>query len=154
MRLGHVDLKVADLERAVRFYCDVLGFTVAERSDEASIAFLRAEGDGAFHLALTAGESLGGAPPPPGSTGLDYVALLYPDRGALAAACRGLIEAGAPIERFDDHGVGESLYARDPDGNGLELYWERPRAAWPREDGELAMFTRPLELGDLVASSL
>jgi catechol 2,3-dioxygenase len=150
MRLGHVDLKVSDLERSVAFYRDVLGFSVAERSDEASIAFLRADGEGAFHLALTAGESTGGAPPSAHHTGLDYVALAYPDRRALAAAARALVAAGVPVERLDDHGVGESLYTRDPDGNGLELYWERPAAEWPLEDGELAMFTRELDIDELL----
>jgi catechol 2,3-dioxygenase len=153
VRVAHVDLKVGDLERSVRFYCDVLGFVVVERSDGAAIAFLRGEGDGPFHLVVSAAESEGGTPPPAGHAGLDYVGLLYPDRAALAEACRSVVAAGGAIERFDDHGVAESAYTRDPDGNGLELYWERPPDEWPRQDGRLAMTTRPLDVDELLRAS-
>jgi catechol 2,3-dioxygenase len=146
--IGHVHLKVADLERSLAFYRDVLGFDVVQRMGGRA-AFLSAGGYH-HHLGLNTWESLGGAPPPPGTTGLYHVAVRYPDRRALADALRRLESAGVPLEGAADHGVSESLYLRDPDDNGLELYRDRPPAEWPRSpNGELAMFVRPLDLDRL-----
>jgi catechol 2,3-dioxygenase len=147
--VGHVHLKVADLERAVAFYAGVLGFELTQRMG-ASAAFLSAGGYH-HHLGLNTWESRGGAPPPPGTTGLYHVAFRYPDRRALADALRRLLRAGVPLDGAADHGVSEALYLRDPDGNGVELYRDRPREAWPRQpDGTLAMVTRPLDLDALL----
>lgn len=147
--IGHVHLKVADLERAVGFYHDVLGFDLTQRYG-AGAAFLSAGGYH-HHIGLNVWESRGGSPPPPGSTGLYHVAIRYPTRATLADALRRLRAAGVPLDGASDHGVSEALYLRDPDDNGLELYWDRPREAWPRaEDGSLAMQTQPLDLDDLL----
>jgi len=148
-RIGHVHLKVADLERAIGFYSGVLGFEVTQRMGTRA-AFLAAGGYH-HHLGLNTWESAGGAPPPAGSTGLYHVAILYPSREQLADALRRLIRAGVKLEGAADHGVSEALYLRDPDGNGVELYWDRPQPEWPRsEDGRLAMFTQPLDLESLL----
>ncbi|MBW3660392.1 MAG: VOC family protein [Gemmatimonadetes bacterium] len=148
--IGHVHLKVSYLERAVAFYRDALGFEVTQRYGRGA-AFLSAGGYH-HHLGLNVWESRGGAPPPAGSTGLYHFAILYPTRAALADALRRLMDAGVPLEGASDHGVSESLYLRDPDGNGVELYRDRPRDEWPRsEDGTLRMVTRPLDLASLLA---
>jgi catechol 2,3-dioxygenase len=150
VRIGHVHLKVADLERALGFYRDVLGFELTQRYGR-DAAFVSAGGYH-HHIGLNVWESRGGGPPPPGSTGLYHVAILYPDRAALADALRRLIEAGIPLEGASDHGVSEALYLRDPDGNGIELYRDRPRAEWPRDgEGNIAMVTRPLDVKALLA---
>lgn len=147
--VGHVHLKVADLERAIRFYSDVLGFEVTQRMGD-SAAFLGADGYH-HHIGLNTWESRHGGPPAPGTTGLYHVAFLYPDRASLGSVLRRLVEGGIPLDGAADHGVSEALYLRDPDGNGLELYCDRPRELWPRgADGELAMFTRPLDLRSLL----
>src|SRR3954449_2265476 len=149
VRIGHVHLKVADLERALGFYCGVLGFDLMQRYGTQA-AFLSAGGYH-HHIGLNTWESLGGSPPPPGSTGLYHTAVLYPTRAALADALRRVRAAGILLDGASDHGVSEALYLRDPDQNGVELYWDRPRQAWPRgPDGELAMFTRRLDLADLL----
>src|SRR5262250_1556287 len=143
VRIGHVHLKVADLERAIAFYRDVLGFEVMQRYGREA-AFLSAGGYH-HHIGLNTWESQGGSPPPPGTTGLFHLAILYPTRAALADALRRLQKAGVPLDGASDHGVSEALYLRDPDQNGLELYWDRPKEAWPkRADGGLQMFTNPL----------
>ncbi len=150
VRIGHVHLKVADLERSLAFYCGVLGFELTQRYG-AQAAFVSAGGYH-HHIGLNTWESRGGSPPPAGSTGLYHVAILYPTRRALADALRRLVGANVPLEGASDHGVSEALYLRDPDDNGLELYWDRPRGAWPRDDaGGVAMFTRRLDLGGLLA---
>ncbi len=149
VRIGHVHLKVADLERALTFYCGVLGFELTQRYGKEA-AFVSAGGYH-HHLGLNTWESKGGSPPPPGTTGLFHVAILYPTRAALADALRRVTDAGIPLDGASDHGVSEALYLRDPDDNGLELYWDRPKNLWPRNaDGTLAMFTRPLDLGALL----
>jgi len=151
VRIGHVHLKVADLERSLAFYRDVLGFEETQR-DGNSAVFLSAGGYH-HHLALNTWESLGGRPPAPGTTGLYHVALLYPDRATLADALRRLQRAGIPLDGASDHGVSEALYLRDPDGNGVELYRDRPESEWPRDAaGKLAMVTRPLDLRALLAA--
>ena len=145
VRIGHVHLKVADLERAIAFYHGVLGFDVVQRLGH-SAAFLSAGGYH-HHLGLNTWESLGGEAPAPGTTGLYHSAILYPDRKTLADALRRVIAAGIELEGAADHGVSNSLYLRDPDGNGVELYCDRPESEWPRKpDGSLAMYTRPLDL--------
>ena len=150
--IGHVHLKVADLQRALDFYCGVLGFTLTQRFGS-SAAFVSAGGYH-HHIGLNTWESEGGSPPPPGSTGLYHVAILYPDRATLADALRRLREAGISLDGASDHGVSEALYLRDPDGNGVELYRDRPRAEWPTTpSGELAMLTRPLDLRALLAEA-
>ena len=147
-RIGHVHLKVADLERALAFYCGVLGFGLTQRYGSGA-AFIAAGGYH-HHIGLNTWESRGGSPPSPGTTGLYHVAILYPSRAALGDALRRLINAGIALEGGSDHGVSEALYLSDPDGNGVELYWDRPPAQWPRSaDGSLAMFTRALDLEDL-----
>ena len=149
VRIGHVHLKVANLERALRFYCGVLGFEITVRYGTQA-AFVSAGGYH-HHIGLNTWESLGGSPPPPGTTGLYHVAILYPTRKALADALRRLIAAGIPLDGASDHGVSEALYLRDPDDNGVELYWDRPQEAWPlTPEGELAMFTRRLDLNGLL----
>jgi catechol 2,3-dioxygenase len=148
VRIGHVHLKVADLERALNFYCDVLGFELMRR--EGGVAFISA-GDYHHHLALNTWESLGGSPPPPGTTGLFHLAILYPTRAELADALRRLRAAGIKLDGASDHGVSEALYLRDPDQNGVELYCDRPREAWPRgADGGLELLTQPLDLRALL----
>jgi catechol 2,3-dioxygenase len=149
-RVGHVHLKVSDLERALGFYCGVLGFDIMQRrGDEA--AFIAAGGYH-HHIGLNTWESKGGQPPPPGTTGLFHTAILYPSRAALADALRRLIAAEIVLDGASDHGVSEALYLRDPDQNGVELYWDRPREAWPQgADGCLAMFTKRLDLDALLA---
>jgi catechol 2,3-dioxygenase len=149
VRIGHVHLKVADVERALEFYCGVLGFELTQRYG-AQAAFVSAGGYH-HHIGLNSWESRGGGPPPPGSTGLYHVAILYPDRAALADALHRLIQAGVPLDGASDHGVSEALYLRDPDGNGLELYRDRPEGEWPRDDeGRIAMTTRPLDVDALL----
>jgi catechol 2,3-dioxygenase len=147
--IGHVHLKVADLERSLRFYRDVLGFEVTQGYGQDAV-FLSAGGYH-HHIGLNTWESKGGSPPAPGTTGLYHLAILYPTRAALADALRRLVTAGVALTGAADHGVSEALYLDDPDGNGVELYWDRPRADWPRtEDGKLAMSTRPLDLEELL----
>jgi catechol 2,3-dioxygenase len=149
VRIGHVHLKVADLERSLRFYCDILGFELQQRFG-AGAAFISAGGYH-HHIGLNTWESLGGSPPPPGTTGLYHTAILYPTRAQLGDALRRVLEAGVPLDGAADHGVSEALYLRDPDENGVELYWDRPRELWPRApDGALAMFTRRLDVGSLL----
>jgi catechol 2,3-dioxygenase len=149
VRIGHVHLKVADIDRALAFYRDVLGFELTQRLGSQA-AFISAGGYH-HHIGLNTWESRGGKPPQAGTTGLYHLAILYPTRAALADALRRLIAAGIPLEGASDHGVSEALYLRDPDDNGVELYWDRPQAQWPRgADGELAMFTRRLDLDDLL----
>jgi len=150
VRIGHVHLKVADLERALAFYCGVLGFELTQRYGP-SAAFISAGGYH-HHIGLNTWDSAGGSPPPAGATGLYHFAILYPTRAELADALRRLQSAGVPLEGASDHGVSEALYLRDPDQNGVELYWDRPPAQWPRSaGGRLAMFTRPLDLADLLS---
>ena len=147
--IGHVHLKVADLERSVAFYHGVLGFEVTQRWG-GSAAFLSAGGYH-HHLGLNTWESRGGPPPAPGTTGLFHLAILYPDRRSLADALRRLIDAEVPLDGASDHGVSEALYLRDPDQNGVELYRDRPKEQWPfSPSGELAMYTRPLDLEALL----
>jgi catechol 2,3-dioxygenase len=147
--IGHVHLKVADLERALGFYCGVLGFELTQRYGPGA-AFVSAGGYH-HHIGLNTWESSGGSPPPPGTTGLFHLAILHPTRASLADALRRLLEAGIPLDGASDHGVSEALYLRDPDQNGVELYWDRPEAEWPRApDGGLAMFTRHLDLQSLL----
>jgi catechol 2,3-dioxygenase len=149
VRIGHVHLKVADLERALGFYRDVLGFEVMQQLGRQA-AFLSAGGYH-HHIGLNTWESAGGSPPPSGATGLYHVAILYPKRALLADALRRLIAANIELDGAADHGVSEALYLRDPDGNGVELYRDRPQEEWPRTpDGELAMFTRALDLAGLL----
>jgi catechol 2,3-dioxygenase len=151
-RIGHVHLKVANLERSVAFYSGVLGFEVMQHFGSQA-AFLSAGGYH-HHIALNTWESLGGTPPPPGHTGLYHFAILYPGRRQLAGALKRLLEAGIRLDGASDHGVGEALYLHDPDGNGLELYWDRAPEQWPRAaDGRLAMYTRPLDLRSLLAEA-
>jgi catechol 2,3-dioxygenase len=149
VRIGHVHLKVADLEQSLAFYRDVLGFQLTQRFGSQA-AFLSAGGYH-HHLGLNTWESRGGSAPPPGSTGLYHVAIVYPTRALLADALRRLQKAGVPIEGASDHGVSEAIYLRDPDGNGVELYRDRPREQWPRtSDGSIEMFTHPLDLAALL----
>jgi len=147
--MGHVHLRVADLERALGFYHGLLGFEVTQRYGD-SAAFLSAGGYH-HHIGLNTWESLGGQPPAPGTTGLYHLAILYPTRAALADALRRLIAAKVPLDGASDHGVSEALYLRDPDGNGVELYWDRPQAEWPRDaEDKPAMYTRHLDLAGLL----
>jgi len=149
VRMGHVHLKVSDLERALGFYSGVLGFEVMQRMGD-SAAFLSAGGYH-HHIGLNTWESSGGSAPPAGTTGLYHLAIIYPSRAKLGDALRRLIEAQIPLDGAADHGVSEALYLRDPDGNGVELYWDRPQEAWPRDaKGGLAMYTRPLDLQRLL----
>jgi catechol 2,3-dioxygenase len=147
--IGHVHLKVSDLDRAVAFYSGVLGFEVTQRMGT-SAAFLSAGGYH-HHIGLNTWESYKGAPPGPGTTGLYHFAIRYPDRASLGDALKRLREAQVPLDGASDHGVSEALYLRDPDGNGIELYWDRPRSEWPREaDGTLKMVTDRLDLDSLL----
>jgi catechol 2,3-dioxygenase len=152
VRIGHVHLKVADIDRALSFYCGVLGFQLMQRFGREA-AFISAGGYH-HHIGLNTWESRGGSPPPPGSTGLYHLAILYPTRAALGDALRRLMEAKIPLDGASDHGVSEALYLRDPDDNGVELYWDRPREVWPRTpDGKLTMYTRHLDLMALLAAA-
>jgi len=145
-----VHLKVANLDRALAFYCGVLGFQLTQRMGD-SAAFISAGGYH-HHIGLNTWESEGGSPPAPGSTGLYHLAILYPTRAELADALRRLVAAKIPLDGASDHGVSEALYLRDPDGNGVELYWDRPRELWPRDpEGKISMFTRRLDLAGLLA---
>ena len=151
-RIGHVHLKVADLDRALSFYCGVLGFEVMQRRG-GEAAFVSAGGYH-HHIGLNTWESAGGQPPAPGTTGLYHLAILYPNRSALADALRRVMAAGIPLDGASDHGVSEALYLRDYDQNGVELYWDKPREQWPLNDrGELSMYTRRLNLEDLLATA-
>ena len=150
-RIGHVHLKVADLERALQFYCGVLGFQLQQRFGTQA-AFISAGGYH-HHIGLNTWESKDGSAPPPGTTGLYHLAILYPNRAALADALQRLMAAGIELDGAADHGVSEALYLRDPDGNGVELYRDRPAEEWPRTPaGELAMFTRQLDFDSLLAA--
>ena len=152
-RIGHVHLKVADLERAIGFYSGVLGFEVQQYYSRGRAAFLSAGGYH-HHIGLNTWESLGATPPPPGHTGLFHTAFLYPDRTALADALRRVLAAGIPLEGAADHGVSEAVYLRDPDGNGVELYRDKPEEEWPRDaEGRLAMINAPLDLDALLAEA-
>jgi catechol 2,3-dioxygenase len=147
--IGHVHLKVADIERALGFWRDVLGFEVQELLGDQA-AFLSAGGYH-HHIGLNTWESRGGPPPPRGTTGLYHVAIRYPTRAALADALERVLDAGIGLQGASDHGVSEALYLRDFDGNGVELYWDRPKEQWPRtQDGRLAMVTERLDVGDLL----
>ncbi|HEY1169894.1 MAG TPA: VOC family protein [Verrucomicrobiae bacterium] len=149
VRIGHVHLKVADLDRALNFYCGVLGFQLTQRYGRQA-AFISAGGYH-HHIGLNTWESLGGKPPAQGTTGLYHLAILYPTRATLADALRRVFNAGIELDGASDHGVSEALYLRDPDQNGVELYWDRPEPEWPRTtNGELAMITAPLDLDDLL----
>lgn len=151
-RIGHVHLKVSDLERAIDFYSGVLGFEVQQRYGPGA-AFLSAGGYH-HHIGLNTWESAGGTPPPRGHTGLYHTAFLYPDRAALAQAFRRVFDAGIPLDGAADHGVSEALYLRDPDENGVELYWDRPEAEWPRDaSGNLSMYNAHLDLQKLLAEA-
>lgn len=148
-RIGHVHLKVANLDRAIGFYHGVLGFAVTQRMGDQA-AFLSA-GDYHHHIGLNTWESAGGSPPPPGTTGLYHLAILYPTRRDLADALQRLINAGITLTGASDHGVSEALYLDDPDGNGVELYWDRPQADWPKDPtGSLRMFSHRLDLSNLL----
>ena len=143
--IGHVHLKVSEIDRALDFYVGVLGFDLMTRAGDQA-AFISAGGYH-HHIGLNTWESKGGAPPPQGTTGLYHVAIRYPDRAALGGVLRRLIEAGVPLDGASDHGVSEALYLHDPDDNGVELYRDRPREDWPTdEDGNFTMYTRPADL--------
>ena len=148
-RIGHVHLKVSNLDRSLDFYCGVLGFELIQRYG-AQAAFISAGGYH-HHIGLNTWESAGGSPPPPGTTGLYHVAILYPARADLADAMKRLAAHNISLDGATDHGVSQALYLHDPDMNGIELYWDRPEAEWPRKsDGSLEMFTRRLDLDDLL----
>jgi catechol 2,3-dioxygenase len=150
-RIGHVHLKVADLDRALAFYNAILGFELTQRMGN-SAAFLSAGGYH-HHIGLNTWESAGGTPPPPGTTGLYHLAILYSTRAELADALRRVLRAGIPLEGAADHGVSEAIYLRDPDQNGVELYWDKPTDQWPKSpDGSPQMFTHPLDLEELLAT--
>ncbi len=151
-RIGHVHLKVSDLDRALEFYVGVLGFRLMQRLGP-DAAFVSA-GDYHHHIGLNTWGSRGGSPPAPGTTGLFHLAILYPTRRGLADALQRITEAGIALDGASDHGVCEALYLRDPDENGVELYWDRPREQWPRDPADperVAMFTEPLDLAGLRA---
>jgi catechol 2,3-dioxygenase len=149
VRIGHVHLKVADLARSLSFYCGLLGFQTMQRMGN-SAAFLSAGGYH-HHLALNTWESLGGSPPAQGTTGLYHTAIAYPSRPALAVALQRVLAARIPLEGAADHGVSESIYLRDPDDNGVELYCDKPKNVWPHDaNGNLAMYTRPLDISRLL----
>ena len=150
--IGHVHLKVSDLERSLEFYCGVLGFELQQRLGDGA-AFVSAGGYH-HHIGLNTWESLGGPPPPPGTTGLYHVAIRYPDRATLGDALRRLVAARVPLQGASDHGVSEAIYLADPDGNGIELYHDRPREEWPRgADGQVAMRSERLDLETLLAEA-
>ena len=149
-RVGHIHLRVSDLDRAIDFYTRVLGFSEMQRYGTGA-AFLSAGGYH-HHIGLNTWESLGAAPPPPGHTGLYHVAFLYPDRPSLARVLKSVLDHGVPLTGWADHGVSEALYLNDPDGNGIELYRDRPEAEWPRDaSGQLAMVNRRFDLEALLA---
>src|SRR5947209_1356275 len=149
VRIGHIHLRVADLDRSLGFYCGVLGFELMQRMGTQA-AFVSAGGYH-HHIGLNTWESLGGSPPPPGTTGLFHFAILYPDRAALGDALRRLVAAKVSLDGASDHGTSEALYLRDPDHNGIELYRDRSKEEWPHnQDGSLAMVTRPLDLEALL----
>lgn len=151
-RIGHVHLKVSELDRALAFYCDVLGFSLMQRFGTQA-AFLSAGGYH-HHIGLNTWESLGGSPPPHGTTGLFHTAILYPERRDLADALKRVMAAGIRLDGASDHGVSEALYLRDPDQNGVELYWDKPQSLWPLdEDGRLAMVSERLDLDDLLRAA-
>jgi catechol 2,3-dioxygenase len=151
VRIGHVHLKVADIERALGFYCGVLGFELTARLGTQA-AFVAAGGYH-HHIGLNTWESKGGLPPARGTTGLYHVAIVYPMRAGLGRALKGLIAHGVRLDGAADHGVSEALYLRDPDENGVELYWDRPKEEWPRgKDGEIEMYTRELDMDRLLAA--
>jgi catechol 2,3-dioxygenase len=149
--IGHVHLKVADVDRALDFYCGVLGFELMQRYG-ADAAFVSAGGYH-HHIGLNSWESKGGSPPPPGTTGLFHTAIRYPTRRSLADALKRVVDSGIRLEGASDHGVSEALYLSDPDGNGVELYWDRAKEDWPQaQPGQkVEMFVRPLDLDDLLA---
>jgi len=150
-RVGHIHLKVSELDRAVAFYRDVLGFDLVQQIGNEA-AFLSAGGYH-HHIGLNTWQSRGGSPPPPGTTGLFHVAFLYPTRESLAEAVREVIDAGVPLTGASDHGVSEAIYPNDPDGNGIELYWDRPQEEWPRRaGGDLEIYTAPLDLQELLSA--
>ena len=150
VRIGHVHLKVANLQRALDFYQGVLGFELVQKMGTGA-AFLSAGGYH-HHIGLNTWESAGGSPPPPGTTGLYHLAILFPTRAELGDALRRLLAAGIQLDGASDHGVSEALYLSDPDGNGVELYWDRPESEWPRKaDGSIEMFTRRLDLESLLS---
>lgn len=150
VRIGHVHLKVADIERALAFYCDVLGFHITQRYGDSAVFI--AAGEYHHHIGLNTWESKGGSPPPPGSTGLYHTAILYPTRVSLADALRRVTAAGLELDGASDHGVSEAIYLRDPDNNGVELYWDKPRDLWPvDEKGCLQMYSKRLDLDNLLA---
>jgi len=149
VQIGHVHLKVSDIDRSLEFYCGVLGFEVVARLPQA--AFISAGGYH-HHIGLNTWHSRGGSPPPAGHTGLYHVAILYPDRATLGDALRRLQDAGIELDGASDHGVSEALYLQDPDGNGIELYRDRPREEWPKNpDGSYALVSDPLDLAALLA---
>src|SRR6476469_7250918 len=150
--IGHVHLKVADLDRAIDFYRDVLGFDLTQRMGDQAV--LLSAGGYHHHIGLNTWESKGGSPAPPSHTGLYHTAIRYPDRKSLADALERLVDAGIALDGASDHGVSEALYLHDPDGNGVELYHDRPKEEWPRNpDGTLGMFTRPLDVRALLAEA-
>jgi catechol 2,3-dioxygenase len=152
VRIGHVHLKVADIQRSLDFYCGILGFEVMARMGEQA-AFISAGGYH-HHIGLNTWESRGGSPPPPGTTGLYHHAILFPSRAALARTLKRLVDAPWPLTGASDHGVSEAIYLDDPDGNGVELYRDRPRDEWARDpSGQVVMYTRPLDLGALLAEA-
>ena len=149
VKIGHVHLKVAEIERSLAFYCDVLGFHITQRYGDSAVFI--AAGDYHHHIGLNTWESKGGSPPPPGSTGLYHTAILYPTRALLADSLRRVMAAGLTLEGASDHGVSEALYLRDPDNNGVELYWDKPQELWPvNTKGCLQMDSRRLDLEDLL----
>lgn len=151
-RIGHVHLKVSDLDRALQFYCGVLGFELMQKFGTQA-AFISAGGYH-HHIGLNTWESLGGSPPPAGTTGLYHTAILYPTRADLGRALERLRAAGVPLDGAADHGVSEALYLRDPDQNGVELYWDKPESEWPRDgNGNLGMYSHPLDLRALLAEA-
>lgn len=152
VRIGHVHLKVADIDRALWFYHEVLGFEIVQRLGN-SAAFVSAGGYH-HHIGLNTWESQGGKPPAPGTTGLYHLAILYPTRAALGNALQRVLNAGIPLHGASDHGVSEAIYLADPDGNGVELYWDRPKAEWPLDaNGNIRMSTRELDLRPILAEA-